>query len=105
MEVYGRLGYPSYFATLLGTAQLLGVLALLAPVPRTAREWAYAGLTFDVTAACVSLFAVGSPPQHFIFPILGLMFLMLSYRAWKRRVAGNPRPPTHGARCSRPLRV
>jgi len=32
MEVFHRLGYPDYFAAMLGTAQLLGVLAILAPV-------------------------------------------------------------------------
>ena len=33
MEVFHRLGYPDYFATLLGSAQLLGVIALLRPYP------------------------------------------------------------------------
>jgi uncharacterized membrane protein len=84
VEVYRHLGYPSYFASLLGTAQLLGVVALVAPVPRTLREWAYAGLTFDVISAVVSLLAIGSPIQHFVFPALALTFLMLSYRGWRR---------------------
>lgn len=84
MEVFSRLGYPSYFATLLGTAQLLGVIALLAPVPRTLREWAYAGLTFDLISAALSLLAVGSPPSDFIFPALACSFLQMSYRAWRR---------------------
>jgi len=38
-----RLGYPDYFLTMLGVAKLLSVVALLAPVPRWLREWAYAG--------------------------------------------------------------
>lgn len=38
MDVFRQLGYPEYFATLLGIAQLLGVVAILAPVPRTLRE-------------------------------------------------------------------
>ena len=87
MEAFGRLGYPSYFAGLLGTAQLLGVVALVTPVPRALREWAYAGLTFDVSAAVVSLWVVGSPIQHFVFPALALTFLMLSYWGWRRRAS------------------
>src|ERR1700737_4538382 len=64
LEVFHHLGYPDYFSTILGIAKLLGVVALLAPVPRTLREWAYAGFTFDVVGAILSTFAVGDPPSH-----------------------------------------
>lgn len=86
MEVFARLGYPEYFATLLGTAQLLGVLAVLAPVPRTLREWAYAGLTFDVTAAIVSLLAVGTQVWQVSIPVVALVVLQTSYRGWRGRL-------------------
>lgn len=86
MEVFHRLGYPNYFATLLGTAQILGVIAILAPVPRTLREWAYAGLTFDAIAAISSNLAIGSPIFHLVFPVLALALVLTSYRAWRVRV-------------------
>lgn len=86
LEVIRRLGYPAYFGVMLGVAQLLGVAAILAPVPRTLREWAYAGFAFDVTAAIVSLLAIGSPLVHFIFPVLALTMLLTSYRAWRKRL-------------------
>jgi hypothetical protein len=89
MEVFHRLGYPNYFATLLGTAQLLGVIAILAPVPRTLREWAYAGLTFDASAAIISIMAIGSPVFHLFFPAMGLALVLTSYRAWRVRVKEN----------------
>jgi len=88
MTVFNHLGYPGYFSTMLATAQLLGVLALLLPVPRTLREWAYAGLTFDVLSACFSLLAVGSPVSQLSFPVIALTFLITSYVTWRGRIAG-----------------
>ena len=88
MEVFHRLGYPDYFATMLGSAQILGVTALLAPVPRTLREWAYAGLAFDATAAAISIMAIGSPVSHLGFPLVALALLLGSHRAWRRRTRG-----------------
>lgn len=95
MEVFQRLGYPSYFSWLLGPAQLLGVAALLAPVPPRVREWAYAGLAFDALAALASLVASGQPLHHLAFPIVALAALVASYRAWLRRTE-----PACGARGS-----
>jgi hypothetical protein len=91
MEVFHRLGYPEYFAMLLGTAQLLGVLAILAPVPRTLREWAYAGFTFDASAAIVSLLAVGSPISHVLPAAIALPLVLTSHRAWRTQI-NEPEP-------------
>jgi DoxX-like protein len=85
LAVFHHLGYPDYFSTLLGVAQVLGVVALLAPVPRTLREWAYAGFTFDVACAIVSILAVGDAASHVAIPLYALAMLQLSYFAWRRR--------------------
>jgi hypothetical protein len=87
MEVFHHLGYPDYFATLLGTAKVLGGIALVAPVPRTLREWAYAGLVFDATAAVFSILEVGDPLPHVIIPTLYLALTIVSFRAWRARSA------------------
>lgn len=84
LEVTRRLGYPDYFTVMLGVAKVLGALALLAPVPRTLREWAYAGFTFDVTAAIASLIAVGEA-THIAIPVVALGLVLLSFRGWRRR--------------------
>jgi len=98
IEVFHRLGYPDYFATMLGAAQLLGVLAVLAPVPRTLREWAYAGFTFDASAAIISLLAVGSPIPHVLPAAISLPLVLTSYRAWRARMDGpKPQLPVAGA--------
>ncbi|MFT3926642.1 MAG: DoxX family protein [Myxococcales bacterium] len=85
MEVFRLLGYPAYFAVLLGVAKVLGSLALVAPVPPTVREWAYAGLTFDVLSAIVSCLAVGKSAAELGFPFLALALLLTSYLTWRRR--------------------
>jgi uncharacterized membrane protein YphA (DoxX/SURF4 family) len=54
-----RLGYPPYFLVILGTWKLLGAAALVIPRFPRLKEWAYAGVFFDLTGAVVSLFASG----------------------------------------------
>ena len=85
LQVFHHLGYPDYFSTILGVAKMLGVIALLAPVPRTLREWAYAGFTFDICGAIVSILASGDPLFHVAIPVYALAMLQLSYFAWRRR--------------------
>ncbi|MBS2027013.1 MAG: DoxX family protein [Deltaproteobacteria bacterium] len=85
MEVFHRLGYPDYFSTILGSAQVLGVLAILFPISKTSREWAYAGLTFDVVSAIFSIAATRGSIGFYIFPILALTLLQTS--CWTGRTA------------------
>jgi uncharacterized membrane protein YphA (DoxX/SURF4 family) len=54
-----RLGYPSYFLVILGTWKLLGAVALVIPRFPRLKEWAYAGVVFDLTGAIASLWASG----------------------------------------------
>src|SRR5215468_3060668 len=43
-----HLGYPEYLATLLGAGKLLGAVAIVTPGFPVLREWAYAGVFFNV---------------------------------------------------------
>ena len=54
-----RLGYPPYFLTILGIWKLLGAVALAVPRFPRLKEWAYAGVLFDLTGAVASLVAAG----------------------------------------------
>src|SRR3546814_15592690 len=50
------LGYPDYFAYTLIICKALGVLAISFPgVPAKLREWAYAGLTFNLIFASIKI--------------------------------------------------
>jgi len=54
-----RLGYPRYFLVILGIWKLLGAVALVIPRFPRLKEWAYAGVLFDLTGAVASLLATG----------------------------------------------
>jgi uncharacterized membrane protein YphA (DoxX/SURF4 family) len=54
-DLIARLGYPSYFLFILGVWKVLGAVALAIPKFPRLKEWAYAGVLFDLTGAIASL--------------------------------------------------
>ena len=58
-DLIERLGYPQYFLVILGIWKLLGAVALVIPRFPRLKEWAYAGVLFDLTGAVASLLASG----------------------------------------------
>jgi len=52
------LGYPAYFVMLIGLWKVLGAIAVLVPRFPRLKEWAYAGMFFNMTGAAVSTVAV-----------------------------------------------
>lgn len=58
-DLIERLGYPLYFLVILGIWKLLGAVALVIPRFPRLKEWAYAGVFFDLTGAVSSQFASG----------------------------------------------
>ncbi len=83
--VVKHLGYPAYFLPLLGVAKILGVAALLYPGFPRLKEWAYAGFTFDMLAAMYSGYSVGDPPLSWLFILLPIAVLAVSYIFLHRR--------------------
>src|SRR5215813_11056094 len=49
-----KLGYPPYFARILGVWKILGGIAILVPGFPRLKEWAYAGLIFELTGAAIT---------------------------------------------------
>jgi uncharacterized membrane protein YphA (DoxX/SURF4 family) len=78
----GQLGYPSYLATLLGTWKLLGAGAIVVPRLPRLKEWAYAGVAFDLTGAIFSHLSVGDPASKVVAP---LVLLGLAVASWSLR--------------------
>ena len=62
--------------------KVLGGIVLLAPGFPRLKEWAYAGIVFDVTAAAVSIVAVGDGVLGALVP---LVFLALTLASWRLR--------------------
>ncbi|WP_437290209.1 DoxX family protein [Sorangium sp. So ce406] len=79
-----QLGYPVYFVMILGVWKLLGSLALLAPGLPRVKEWAYAGIVFNMTGAAVSHLVCHSAAWH-VAVTLG--FAALAVASWALRPA------------------
>lgn len=79
--VVQRLGYPPYFPIFLGIAKLLATIAIAQPWSETLREWAYAGLTFDVIAAALSHLASHDSAGEAAGPFLIMALVAVSYFA------------------------
>jgi uncharacterized membrane protein YphA (DoxX/SURF4 family) len=77
-----HLGYPAYFALFLGVWKVLGVLALLAPRFPRLKEWAYAGIIFDLTGASFSHASSGDSIADVIVP---LVFIAVTFASWALR--------------------
>jgi uncharacterized membrane protein YphA (DoxX/SURF4 family) len=77
-----HLGYPAYFAMLIGTWKVLGGIALLAPRWPRLKEWAYAGVFFDLTGAAISHAASGDPAPVVLVP---LVMTALALASWSLR--------------------
>ena len=70
--MHGELGYPLFFVPFIGVAKVLGVIAILVQRFPRLKEWAYAGLFFDLIGATYSIIAVGKPDWMFMVLPLGL---------------------------------
>ena len=85
IEIFGHLGYPPYLLLFVGTAKILGVLAVLIPGTGRLKEWAYAGLIFDLTGALYSHLSVGDPATVWVFAVIGLVLVGGSYVSGRLR--------------------
>jgi hypothetical protein len=81
VKAFQSLGYPVYMLNLLGTAKLIGVIALLQTRFSLLKEWAYAGFTINLIGASWSHLSVGQP---IFMPFVLLLVLMGSYILWKQ---------------------
>jgi uncharacterized membrane protein YphA (DoxX/SURF4 family) len=82
MANLAHLGYPAYFATILGTWKLLGAIAIVMPGLPRLKELAYAGFFFDLTGAAATRAFVGDGVIDILAPLL---FLALVAASWALR--------------------
>lgn len=88
-----QLGYPMYFLTILGVWKLLGVIAILSPRLPRLKEWAYAGMIFDLSSAVISRIVMGGDKFEILPPVLVGVIVILS---WRLRPAGRALDAQHG---------
>lgn len=78
---FKSIGFPLHFVMFLGTAKLLGSIALLVPGFEKIKEWAYAGFAFTFIGAVYTHLVTGTP---FVIPLVVLIILGISYLFSKR---------------------
>jgi DoxX-like family len=83
--MHDGLGYPVYFVPFLGVAKVLGAIAILIPGNYRIKEWAYAGLIFDLVAATYSISAAKIPGGSTSFMVLPLALAVASYYFYSRK--------------------
>ena len=82
------LGYPAYLMTFLGLAKLAGVVVIVLPRMQRLKEWAYAGLAFDLAGALYSHIANGDAASEAVpaAVLLGLTLTSYLLRPASRRL-------------------
>ncbi len=79
------LRYPLYFVTILGLWKVLGAIALLVPRFPRLKEWAYAGIFFEMTGAALSHAAYADYGKYAFHLIVPIIFATLAVASWALR--------------------
>ena len=87
-NVLVHLGYPLYFARILGVAEVLAGVAILVPGFPRLKEWAYAGLFFNMAGAAVSRAVRGDGVAHIVAPLILALVALSSVNPESRNVVG-----------------
>jgi len=85
-----QLGYPVYFATIIGFWKVLGAIGILAPRFPRLKEWAYAGIFFNMTGAAATGVFTHSATWHVIVDVVLAALTVASWalRPPSRRLEG-----------------
>lgn len=85
LEVFKQLGYPEYLLPFLGVAKLAGCVVLVLPYFKRLKEWAYAGLFFDLVGAVYSGLAVNGFDPAMLIMFFAIAVLLTSYWLWLKK--------------------
>src|SRR5262252_9402154 len=98
IEGMQALGYPLYVMTILGTWKVLGSIALLAPRFPRLKEWAHAGIFFNMTGAAISHLVVGDAAWHVYYTASIAIVALVSWALRpESRMLGTLMPSRDGA--------
>jgi len=79
------LRYPTYFFAILGFWKAAGAITILVPRFPRLKEWAYAGIFFDLTGAAASCAWVGGYGAYGFHVIAPLLICVLAMASWALR--------------------
>ncbi len=84
--IHDGLGYPVYFIQFISVAKLLGVIIILIPGLGRIKDWAYAGLFFDLAGAIYSGIATsGKFNPLMLMMLLWIIPGIVSYYCWLKK--------------------
>lgn len=88
VALFDHLGFPMYFATIIGVWKLLGVTVALIPGFLILKEWAYAGFVFTMTSAFICHLIMKDGMGETFPPVFLLLITVISYyyRPANRRI-------------------
>lgn len=81
-QKFSELGYPAYLIYPLVVVRILALVAIWSDKSRTLKEWAYAGVFFELVLATAAHVAVAD--GGFPIPLMGIVFLFSSYVIWRK---------------------
>ena len=86
--IHDQLGYPVYFIPFISVAKVIASIVILIPaIGRSVKEWAYAGLFFDLGGAIYSGIAVsGKFDPQMIGMLIWIVPGIVSYYLWHKRL-------------------
>ena len=85
--MHDGMGYPVYFIRFVSVAKIVGAIAILVPSFNRIKEWAYAGLFFDLIAAIYSgVASAGKFDPMMLTMLIWIVPGILSYYLWTVRV-------------------
>lgn len=85
--IHGMLGYPEYFIPFNGWTKLIGAIVILIPGFSRIKEWAYAGLFFDLIAVVYSGIAANKTFDPMMLTMLiWIVPGILSYIFWHKKM-------------------
>jgi DoxX-like family len=100
VDVVTHLGYPVYVLAILGVWKIPGAIVLLLPRLPRLKEWAYAGIIFELTGAIASWLFTGDRAGQFIAPLILAVLAMTSWalrppsRRWSPLASHQPNQRT-----------
>ena len=86
VDVFNKLGFPTYLIYPLAAAKLLGIVAIVSKKSRVLKEWAYAGFFFNFVIALSAHINKGD--GQFAPALVCLILLAVSYFLDKKIYGG-----------------
>jgi hypothetical protein len=85
--MHDGMGFPIYFIQFISVAKIVGAIAILIPGLYRVKEWAYAGLFFDLAGATYSgVAAFGGFDPRMLGMLVWFVTGILSYYYWRKKV-------------------